>query len=107
MKNKKIKVGFLVSYDYEFLKTSIPLVYHSADEIYLAIDINNNTWSGNKFQIHDSFFDWINKIDKNQKIKIYKDDFYDITLSSKENDTREKISYETHGFRWMAYSNRC
>ena len=80
----------MVSYDYEFLKTSIPLVYHSADEIYLAIDINNNTWSGNKFQIHDSFFDWINKIDKNQKIKIYKDDFYDITLSSKENDTRER-----------------
>ena len=69
MKNKKIKVGFLVSYDYEFLKTSFPLVYHSADEIYLAIDINNNTWSGNKFQIHDSF-DWINKIDKNQKLNL-------------------------------------
>jgi hypothetical protein len=35
---KNIHVGFLLSYDYEKLKMSIPPVYKSADRIFIAMD---------------------------------------------------------------------
>ena len=35
---KKNQVGFLVSYDYELLKNSLPRVYEESDTIILAID---------------------------------------------------------------------
>ena len=44
---KKIHVGFLLSYDYEKLKLSLPPVYKYSDAIFIAMDINNKTWSGN------------------------------------------------------------
>ena len=53
---KKIHVGFLLSYDYEKLKSSIPPVYNSADSIFIAIDKDYRTWSGQKFKVDDSFF---------------------------------------------------
>ena len=56
---KKIHVGFLLSYDYEKLKLSIPPVYNLSDKIFLAVDENLNTWSGNKFEIEGSFFKWL------------------------------------------------
>lgn len=85
-----IKIGFLISYDYQMLKTSLPLVYASADEIFLAIDYKRRTWSGNSFEISDDFFSWIEIFDKDKKIHIYEDDFYDPSLSVKDNDTRER-----------------
>ena len=53
---KKIQTGFLVSYDYEKLKKSIPPVYNDSDEIFLALDRENRTWTGTKFEINDDFF---------------------------------------------------
>lgn len=88
--NNKIKVGFLVSYDYELLKISIPRIYKEADSITLAIDHKRRTWSGNSIEIPNTFFDWVKKIDIDNKIKIYEDDFYVPNLSTKENDTRER-----------------
>ena len=88
---KKIQTGFLVSYDYEKLKKSIPPVYNDSDEIFLALDHENRTWTGNKFVIEDSFFSWLETIDVDNKITIYKDDFYVSDLSPIENDTRERI----------------
>lgn len=87
---QKIKVGFLVSYDYQMLKTSLPLVYADADEIFLAIDYQRRTWSGNSFELPDEFFRWIVELDHEHKIQIYEDDFYDKNLTVKENDTRER-----------------
>lgn len=86
----QINVGFLVSYDYEFLKTSLPLVYKEADTITLAMDENLNTWSGQKFSIDPSFFTWLETIDVDKKITIYKDNFYIPELDAKGNDTRER-----------------
>ncbi|PZR20606.1 MAG: hypothetical protein DI539_10300 [Flavobacterium psychrophilum] len=86
----KIKVGFLVSYDYEFLKTSLPLVYKEADTITLAIDENLNTWSGQKFTIAPEFFSWFEAIDTDKKITFYRDNFYIPELDAKANDTRER-----------------
>ena len=87
---KKIHVGFLLSYDYNKLKTAIPLVYENADKIFIAQDENFNTWNGNKFQVEDSFFNWLKEIDKDHKIEIYKDNFYIPTLNAIQNDTRER-----------------
>ena len=55
----QINVGILMSYDYECLKQSLPLIYENSDRIVLALDENYNTWSGNKFEVDPDFFDWI------------------------------------------------
>lgn len=87
---KKIHVGFLLSYDYEKLKLSLPPIYKAADKIYIAIDQNLNTWSGNKFCIDDSFFEWLSEIDTEKKIEIYRGDFYVSGLTGIQMDTRER-----------------
>jgi hypothetical protein len=86
----QIKVGFLVSYDYQYLENSLPLVYEHADIIVLAIDKNRRTWNGEIFEIKDEFFEWLKTIDSKKKIKIYEDDFYIPSLTTIENDTRER-----------------
>lgn len=87
---KKIHVGFLLSYDYEKLKMSIPPVYKEADKIFIAEDINKITWSGNKFVVDNSFYEWLKEFDVDNKIELYKDNFYIPELSAIENDTRER-----------------
>lgn len=87
---KKIQVGFLMSYDYDLLKKSIPPVYNLADNIYLALDHKKRTWSGNNFEVDSSFYDWLKTFDTENKIIIYEDDFYVSEISTIENDTRER-----------------
>ncbi|MFL0353810.1 hypothetical protein [Xanthomarina sp. GH4-25] len=87
---KKIVVGFLMSYDYEKLRSSIPPVYNYADVIYLALDEKQRTWKGNTFNIDDEFFEWLKKFDVDNKIIIYKDNFYIPELTTIQNDTRER-----------------
>ncbi len=86
----KINVGFLVAYDYEFLKIAIPLIYKSADKIVLAIDENLNTWSGNFFEINESFFDWLTRFDTDKKIVWFKENFYIPENTAMQNETRER-----------------
>lgn len=90
MTTDSIKVGFLVSYDYEYLKTSLPLVYAQADIIALAIDKNRETWSGEKIEIDPAFFAWLKEIDTDNKIQIYEDVFRIPELSNMECETRER-----------------
>jgi hypothetical protein len=87
---KKIHVGFLLSYDYELLKNSIPRVYDSADAIFIAVDKDLRTWSGQNFTVNDEFFEWLKNFDTKNKVTIYRDDFYDSNLSAIENDNRER-----------------
>jgi len=87
---KKIQVGFLVSYDYEKLKQSLPPVYAAADQIFLAIDKQCRTLTGNTFTIHDDFYKWLDALDVDKKITIYKDNFYMPELNPIDNDTRER-----------------
>lgn len=86
-----IKVGYLVSYDYEMLKTSISQIYNYVDNIYLAIDSNYQTWSGNRFSIPDAFFEEIKSIDTRNIIIFYFESFYIHGLSPIECETRERI----------------
>ncbi|MCG9972191.1 hypothetical protein [Christiangramia crocea] len=87
---KEIQVGFLMSYDYELLKSSIPLVYNEADAITIALDENLRTWSGEKFEVDESFFLWLASFDIEKKIKLYRDDFFDSNLSAMENEVKER-----------------
>lgn len=87
---KKIHVGFLLSYDYEKLKLSIPPVYKAADKIFIAEDINRKTWSGNEFVVDSSFYEWLEGFDVDNKIEFYRDNFYIPELTAIENDTRER-----------------
>lgn len=86
----EIRVGFLMSYDYELLKNSIPLVYKDADSITIALDQNLRTWSGGKFEIDDSFFLWLKSFDTENKIIIYRDNFFDSNLNAMENEVKER-----------------
>jgi hypothetical protein len=87
---KKIHVGFLLSYDYDKLKKSIPPVYKEADAIFIAMDHKNRTWSGETFEVDPAFFEWLEIFDVDNKIQLYKDDFYDASLIAIENDNRER-----------------
>lgn len=87
---KKIHVGFLLSYDYEKLKNALPPIYKEADAIFIAEDKEYRTWSGKKFNVDPSFYNWVKEIDTENKIQIYRDDFYIAELSPIENDTRER-----------------
>ena len=87
---KKIHVGFLLSYDYDLLKLSLPPVYKTADRIFLAVDKELRTWKGQKFTIETEFYNWLKEFDIDNKIEIYEDDFYRPELSTLENDTRER-----------------
>jgi hypothetical protein len=85
-----VKVGFLISYDYENLKISLPRVYAQASRIYLAVDVEGKTWSGTDLAIPQNFWDWVKAVDTEQKIEIYYDKFYVEGLSPMECDTRER-----------------
>ncbi len=85
-----IKVGYLVSYDYNMLLTSIKQLYDYVDGIFIAIDRDRKTWSGNNFEIPQSFFDEIKSIDSKNKIEFYFDNFYISDLSPIECETRER-----------------
>lgn len=85
-----IKVGVLMSYDYIFIKDSLPRLYPYADSITFAIDKDRKTWSGETFEIPDSFFEWIKEFDKDNKIRIYEDSFHVANLKAIDCDTRER-----------------
>jgi len=85
-----IKVGFLISYDYEFIKMSLPQVYPYATEIYCAVDSDGKTWSGTNFKISDEFWEWLNEYDTEKKIVVYRDHFFVEGLSPMDCDTRER-----------------
>jgi SAM-dependent methyltransferase len=85
-----IKVGILVSYDYEYLKNSLPSIYEHADKIVLAVDKDRKTWAGNFINIPDYFWQWVEDFDTQHKIEIYRDSFYVEGLTSMQCETRER-----------------
>lgn len=87
-----IKVGFCVSYDWEFLKHSIPRVYQEADIICLALDKDRHSWKCNPYQFDDdAFYAFVKSIDTQNKIDIYEDDFSLSELNSRENCNRHRM----------------
>ena len=87
---KVIKVGILISYDYEFVKTLLPIIYDHIAEIYFAVDVDRLTWSGEKFEINEDFWAWVSEFDTGKKVTIYEDQFYVSGLTAIQCDTRER-----------------
>lgn len=85
-----IKVSYLLSYDYQFFLTSVKELYHFVDKIVVAIDSDRKTWSGNDFEIPQSFFDEVQNFDSRKIIEFYFDSFYVPTLTPMECETRER-----------------
>lgn len=85
-----IKVGYLVSYDYDMILTSIRQLYNYVDKIIIAIDKDRKTWSGNYFEIPQSFFDEIKNFDSKNIIEFYFDSFFVPELSPIDCETRER-----------------
>ena len=97
-----IKVGYLTSYDYYMLLTSINQLYNEVDKIYVAIDNDRKTWSGSNFELPQSFFDEINEFDKLSKIEFYFDNFYISDLSPMNCETRERnLLLKKMGKGWL------
>lgn len=86
----KIKVAYLLSYDYHMFLTSVKQLYDYVDKIVVGIDQDYKTWSGNSFEIPKSFFDEVKAFDKKNKIQFYFDKFYIPNLSPMECETRER-----------------
>ena len=70
---KNIHVGFLLSYDYDLLKFSLPPVYAAADRIFLARDKDLRTWNGRHFAVDPGFYEWLETFDVDRKIEIYEE----------------------------------
>lgn len=85
-----IKIGYLVAYDYEMLKRSLPTVYRPADKIVLAIDKDRKTFAGENFTIPSSFFDWLKDVDKENKVTVIEESFFVPGLGASEADTRAR-----------------
>lgn len=85
-----IKVGFLVSYDYELLPVALQQVYDHADKIYLSVDAEHKTWSGNPVVIPSSFYDEIAALDVEKKIEFHSDVFYVPELTPIQCETRQR-----------------
>jgi len=78
-----------ISYDYKYSLPTILSYYKIADEILLAIDKERITWSKNKFDFDEMFFDEVKSIDVEQKITIVEADFHSLD-SPIQNDTNER-----------------
>ena len=85
-----IKVSYLVSYDYYMLLTSIKQLYQHVDKIIIAVDKDFKTWSGNTFEISDSFFEKVRAYDSRNIIEFYFDQFYIHSLTPMECESRER-----------------
>lgn len=88
--NEIIKVGYLLSYDYQYIFNSLKLVYDFADKIVLCYDKDGKTWAGNDIHIPTSFFEEIKKIDTKNKISFYADSFYIENVPPIDLDTRQR-----------------
>lgn len=89
--DKKIKIGFCVAYDWHLLEYALPQVYASADLICLSIDKDRISWSGNAFAfVDDAFKSLVKKIDIQNKIRIYEDDFHLPSLTPMQNEVRQR-----------------
>ncbi len=92
MRDKKniIKAGYLLSYDYSYIFTSVKQIYDHVDRIVISYDENNKTWAGNDVYIPESFFSEIKSLDTQHKIILYKDTFYIEGTAPMDLETRQR-----------------
>lgn len=92
VKQSIIKVGMLVSYDWELLKVSVPRIYKYADLVCLSQDKNRKSWACNSYDFEeDKFRKWLKEMDTEKKITYYQDDFAISELNARENCDRQRM----------------
>ncbi|POS01959.1 hypothetical protein [Flavobacterium croceum] len=99
----KIKVGLLISYDFNLIFNALPRIYDYVDEIYLSYDKNFLTWSGKKISIPEDFFGKIKEYDRLKKIKYHIDNFYIDVENPIINDTIQRNLLKKE----MGYTDWC
>ena len=97
-----IGVSYLLSYDYKYFFTSVKQIYPYVSKIVVAVDIDRLTWSGNKFEIPESFFKDVKEFDSRNIIEFYFDKFYIAHLSPMECETRERnlVLAKLNKYKW-------
>lgn len=87
----KIKLGYCIAYDWELLKTALPLTYPFVDSICLALDGDRITWANNAYDFNEKGFQsFIESIDTENKINIYEDNFHLDKISSMNNEVSQR-----------------
>lgn len=80
----------LISYDYKYAFDAIRSYYDIADEIFLGIDEDRITWSGNKFVLDDiECNNFLDEVDTQRKIRVISKNFHGSTRPI-DNDTHER-----------------
>jgi hypothetical protein len=80
----------LISYDANYLPSSIKSYYDYVDEIILGLDENRISWSKNKFEFdEDNLWSELSKIDTKDKIRVVESNFHRSSIPI-ENDTHER-----------------
>ena len=80
----------LISYDAEYLPSSIKSYYPYVDEIILGLDKDRITWSNNKFTFNeDKLWADLKKIDTEDKIRVVEGNFHESKVPI-ENDNSER-----------------
>lgn len=97
-----IGVSYLLSYDYKYFITSVKQVYDYVGKIVVAVDIDRLTWSGNKFEIPESFFEEVRAFDTRNIIEFYFDKFYvpDLLPMACENRERNLALAKLSDCKW-------
>lgn len=91
MKSTQLKsVISLISYDANYLPSSIKSYYDYVDEIVLGLDENRISWSNNSFSFEEEkLWSELQSIDRNDKIKVVEANFHRSSIPI-ENDTHER-----------------
>ena len=89
-KRKKNSVISLISYDADYLPSSIEKYYEYVDEIILGVDKDRISWSNNNFSFDETVL-WkeLGRIDGDSKISVIEEDFHKSEIPI-ENDNYER-----------------
>ena len=89
-KRKKNSVISLISYDADYLPSSIEKYYEYVDEIILGVDKDRISWSNNNFSFDETVL-WkeLGRIDGDSKISVIEEDFHKSEIRI-ENDNYER-----------------
>ena len=95
-KRKKNSVISLISYDADYLPSSIEKYYEYVDEIVLGVDKDRISWSNNNFSFDETTL-WkeLDRIDGDSKISIIEEDFHKSEIPI-ENDNYERNFLKEH-----------
>jgi len=92
----KISVLSLISFDHALLLEGIARYIDAVDEVILGLAADRMTWVGRAFEVPDSFFADLKAIDKNNKVRIVEEQFFQKSDDLIQNLTRSRNIVSNH-----------